>query len=84
MSGAFPLDKRGLLIDDETNFDDYKWFDIDFLNTEDMNIFYQKFQHALKERRKERRHAEELQRLAERGVRAGAQIHYANSNLGRR
>jgi hypothetical protein len=69
LSGGFPLAKKGLFIEDEDSFEEFKWFEIDFMNEEDKMVFAQEFQTALKERRRQRRHAEELGRLAERGVR---------------
>ncbi|RPA79320.1 hypothetical protein BJ508DRAFT_308424 [Ascobolus immersus RN42] len=69
LNGGFSLAKKGLFIDDEDSFEEFKWFEIDFVNEEDKEVFAQEFQTALKERRRQRRHAEELGRLAERGVR---------------
>lgn len=83
IAGGVPLNKKGLLYDDEDGFEDFKWFDVDFVNPEDLAVFSREFQHALKERRKSRKHAEELGRLAERGVRAGAQVMYTQSGLKR-
>lgn len=70
--GGFRLDKKGLFPDDEESFEDFKWFEIEFNNLEEMNGFYEEFKRALNIRRKERWQMDELKRLAARGVPAGA------------
>jgi len=69
MTGGFPLAKKGLFIQDEDTFEEFKWFEIDFIHEEDMMLFAQEFRTALMERRRQRKHADDLGRLAERGVR---------------
>lgn len=70
--GGFRLDKKGLFPDDEESFEDFKWFEIEFNNPEEMNSFHAEFRRALNIRRKERWQMDELKRLAARGVPAGA------------
>lgn len=69
--GGFRLDKKGLFPDDEASFDDFRWFEIEFNNQSEMDNFYAEFKRALNIRRKERYHAEELSKLAARGITAG-------------
>jgi len=76
--GGFRLDRKGLCPEDEENFDDFKWFEIEFNTVEEMNSFYAEFKRALNTRRRERWHADELSKLAARGV--GASQHL---NLGK-
>lgn len=72
--GGFRLDKKGLFPDDEESFEDFKWFEIEFNNQEEMNNFHAEFKRALNIRRRERWQIDELKRLAARGVPAGAEV----------
>jgi len=72
--GGFRLDKKGLFPDDEENFEEFKWFEIEFNTKEETENFHDEFTTALNIRRKERWQAEELMRLAKRGVPAGAEV----------
>lgn len=69
ISGGIPLSKVGLAVEDHDNFDDFKWFEIEFGTLEELDSFQQEFRSALNRRRKERRHADDLMRLAAQGVR---------------
>lgn len=69
VSGGIPLSKLGLAIEDNDNFDDFKWFEFEFGTLEELDSFQQEFRSALNRRRKERRHADDLMRLAAQGVR---------------
>jgi len=70
ISGGFRLDKKGLSLDDEDSFDEFKWLEIDFNTEEEMSYFKSDFGVLLKDRRKERREVEALKRLASNGVRS--------------
>ncbi|KAG0126667.1 hypothetical protein HOY82DRAFT_627089 [Tuber indicum] len=70
LSGGIRLDMEGLLIKDEEDFDDFKWFEIDFQTLEEMKNFHEDFQHALQERRKERKKVDDLQKKAAAGARS--------------
>lgn len=72
--GGFRLDKKGLFPEDEASFDDYKWFEVEFNSQEEMDNFFQEFKKAINIRRKERWQAEELGRLASKGVMAGEEV----------
>lgn len=69
-SGGMRLDKKGLTIDSEESFDEFKWFEIDFYSEEEMSYFRNDFCSIINERRKERRRVEDLKRLAANGVRS--------------
>lgn len=77
--GGFRLDKKGLFPDDEEGFEDFKWFEIEFNNAEEMDNFHAAFKRALNMRRRERWQMEELKRLAARGVSAGAEVTVASA-----
>lgn len=68
-SGGIPLNKLGLTVEDQDGFDDFKWFEIEFGTLEELDSFQQEFRRALNLRRKERKHADNLIRLAAQGVR---------------
>lgn len=68
VSGGIPLNKVGLSVEDQDNFDDFKWFEFEFGTLEELNSFQQEFKRALNLRRRERKYADELTRLAAQGV----------------
>lgn len=68
VSGGIPLNKLGLAVEDQDSFDNFKWFEIEFGTLEELDSFQQEFRRALNLRRKERKHVDDLMRLAAQGV----------------